>query len=272
MTFKDIKGNDKLVERLKETINGKGVTHAYIFEGDTQTDKLMFAKSFVKAILCETNKGSGCQVCGSCLKIEHENHEDVFYAQVTEKGNTKDEAISQLQVSLSKKPCAGDRNIAIIKDADSMTLKAQNRLLKTLEEPHPGTVIILLSNNIQNLTQTILSRCVIFRINGQDLTGEAQGIETEKEIVEMLLERAPFYKIKDKISSICKDKEESMRLLDGMERVYRDLLILNQENSRLYKRSDINKIVGYIEEARRDLQLGVNTAYSLKNMLLKIGG
>ena len=55
-----------------------------------------------------------------------------------------------LQERLSKKPYYGDRNIAIIKDADTMTAKAQNRLLKTLEEPHPGTVIILLSKNILN--------------------------------------------------------------------------------------------------------------------------
>ena len=40
----------------------------------------------------------------------------------------------------------------------------------------------------------------------------------------------------------------------------------------LNKKKDIIKIIGYIEEARRDLQLGVNTAYSLKNMILKIGG
>lgn len=272
MTFKDIVGNDKLIERLRESICGKGVTHAYIFEGDTYTDKLSFADAFAKAILCETEKGYGCGKCASCLKIEHGNHEDVFYAEVTDKGNTKDEAISQLQTSLSKKPAAGERNIAIIKDADSMTIKAQNRLLKTLEEPHPGTVIMLLSNNIQNLTQTILSRCVIFRINGENFSLDAQEFELEKEIVVMLLERAPFYKIKGKLGSIGKDREAGMRLLDGMERVYRDLLILNQENSRLYKRSDINKIVGFIEEARRDLQLGVNTAYSLKNMILKIGG
>src|SRR5665648_577120 len=162
--------------------------------------------------------------------------------------------------------------IAIKKDADSMTLKAQNRLLKTLEEPQAGTVIMLLSNNIQNLTQTILSRCVILRINPKNSNGEKQKFEIEEEIVQMLLENEPFYKIKSRMNGTLKDKEASMKFLDGMERVYRDISILNMENSRLYKRSDINKIVSHIEEARRDLQIGVNTAYSLKNMILKIGG
>ncbi len=272
MTFNKIVGNDQLIERLRHAIRGKGVSHAYIFEGDYYTDKLAFANSFVKAILCETDPGTGCESCLSCIKIEHGNHEDVYYAEVTDKGNTKDEAINQLQMRLSNKPYVGERNIAVIKDADSMTLKAQNRLLKTLEEPQPGTVIILLSNNIQNLTQTILSRCIIFRINGQNPDMVRKDTSLEEEIVQMLLKNEPFYKIKSKINSICKDKDSSMKFLDGLEKVYRDLLILNSENSRLYKRSDIYKIVNHIEEARRDLQIGVNTAYSLKNMILKIGG
>lgn len=272
MTFNNIIGNDQLIERLRETICGKGVTHAYVFEGDYYTDKLAFANSFAKAILCGTNKGIGCETCISCIKIEHGNHEDVYYAETTEKGNTKDEAINQLQIRLSNKPYVGERNIAIIKDADSMTLKAQNRLLKTLEEPQPGTVIILLSNNIENLSQTILSRCIVFRINPQITNHEKQNFEFEEQVAQMLLDNEPFYKVKSKINGLLKDKEASMKFLDGLERVYRDLLILNKENSRLYKKSEINKIIGLIEEARRDLQIGVNTAYSLKNMILKIGG
>ena len=272
MTFNNITENDKLIERLHDTICGKGVTHAYIFEGDYYTDKLAFANAFAKAILCETSKGLGCGTCMSCIKIEHGNHEDVYYAEVSEKGNTKDEAINQLQTRLSNKPYVGERNIAIIKDADSMTLKAQNRLLKTLEEPQPGTVIILLSNNIQNLTQTILSRCVVSRINGQKAELNKKEFEFEEEVVQMLLNNEPFYKFKSRINNICKDKEMSLKFLDGMEKIYRDLLILNIENSRFYKRADINKIVCHIEEARRDIQIGVNSTYSLKNMILKIGG
>lgn len=272
MTFDDIIGNEKLIGRLKETIQGKGVSHAYIFEGDYYTDKMEFALAFIKAILCETNPGTGCDICLSCQKLNHGNHEDVFFTEVTDKGNTKDEEIYQLQEKLSKKPVFGDRNIAVIKDADSMTPKAQNRLLKTLEEPNPGAVIILLSNNVQNLTQTILSRCVVFHINNLDLAYNRENLELENEIANLLLVGAPFYKVKAKLSAIGKEKDNAMKFLDGIQRVYRDLLIVDSEAGKLYKKTDISKIVGYIEEARRDLQLGVNPAYSLKNMILKIGG
>ena len=79
------------------------------------------------------------------------NHEDIFY--VRKDGNSiKDENMSALQERLKNKPL-GERNIAIVEDADTMTLRAQNRILKTLEEPPSGTVIILLSENTE-------SRCV----------------------------------------------------------------------------------------------------------------
>ena len=102
MTFEDITGNDLLIQRLSNSINGKGITHAYIFEGDYHTDKLAFAKAFVKAILCVERKGAGCESCVSCRKIEHDNHEDVYMTEVTDKGNTKDEEIYSLQERISK--------------------------------------------------------------------------------------------------------------------------------------------------------------------------
>ena len=60
----------------------------------------------------------------------------------------------------------GGRNIAILEDADTMTVRAQNRFLKTLEEPQPGTVIMLLSENSRMLLPTIRSRCVRVRVGG----------------------------------------------------------------------------------------------------------
>lgn len=276
MNFEHISGNEHLIKRLTETICGKGIGHAYILESDYYTDKFQFAKAFAKAILCEVEHGKGCENCLSCRKIENGNHEDIFVTEVTEKGSTKDEEIYLLQEKLLRKPFFGDRNIAIIKDADTMTVKAQNRLLKTLEEPNPGAVIILLSNNIQNLTQTILSRCVIFRINNFQINGIEDGtfadLDFEKEVVQMLLNQEPYYRIKSKLEKIDKDKDSIMKFLDGIQMIYRDILISSNDKSKLYKKSDIGKIIGYIEEARRDLQIGVSPMYLLKNMILKIGG
>ena len=66
MRLDEIKGNEKLVERLTASIRSGTVSHAYIFEGEAALDKKAFAQAFAKAILCENNPGIGCDTCLSC--------------------------------------------------------------------------------------------------------------------------------------------------------------------------------------------------------------
>lgn len=270
MNFHETEGNERLVERLAASIRSGTVSHAYIFEGEAALDKKVFAQSFAKAALCKEAPGEGCGECLICRKIDHDNYEDLIYIEA-DGGSIKDEVVEMLQQRLRTKP-HGQRNIAIISDADRLTLRAQNRLLKTVEEPPKGTILILLSENMENLTQTVLSRCVKFRLNyfGQesykDMLGKAE------EIADMLLQGQPFYKWKKAIADIIKDSGETEAFLDALEKVYRDLLVNAGEKSRLYKKSRIYENVLCIEEARRRIQRGVSKGYALKNLMIKIGG
>lgn len=270
MNFEQTKGNEKLAGRLAAAIRNGSISHAYIFEGEAVLDKKAFARSFAKAILCEHAKGAGCSTCLPCRKIDHDNYEDLIYVEA-EGSRIKDEAIEKLQERLRTKPY-GPRNIAIISDADTMTIRAQNRLLKTLEEPAGGAIIMLLSENIENLTQTILSRCVKFRLNyfGQESYEGMMGKAAE--VADMLLEGQPFYKRKEAISQIMKDARETSAFLDALEKIYRDLLIEPGEKGRLYKKSQIYENVAAVEEARKQIQRGVAKSYALKDLMIKIGG
>ncbi len=270
MNFQHMEGNEKLAARLTAAIKNGHVSHAYIFEGEAVLDKAAFAACFVKAILCREEPGIGCGRCLSCRKVEHGNHEDLTYVEAD--GNSlKDEMIEKLQERLRIKPY-GERNIAIIKDADTMTIRAQNRLLKTLEEPAPGTVLILLSENMENLTQTILSRCVKFRLNYFGRESYEGMLQTARETADLLLEGAPFYKRKEAVAEIMKDTGKTNAFLDALERVYRDLLVENSHKSRLYKKSQIYRNVDLIEQTRRQIQRGVAKSYALKDLMIKIGG
>ena len=122
MILKDIENNEKIIERLEYITKEEQLSHAYIFEGNRQCDKKLVADCFIKAVLCENSKGTGCSECAACKKIEHGNHEDVMY--VEKSGNSiKDEAIEELQSRLKNKPVSGFRNIAVIQDADTMTIR-----------------------------------------------------------------------------------------------------------------------------------------------------
>ncbi len=270
MNLLEFKGNEKLIQRLTATVQNNTLSHAYIFEGEAALDKTAFAKAFVKAVLCGEKPGIGCECCSTCRKIEHDNYEDLFYVEA-DGASIKDEAIEKLQERLKIKPY-GERNIAIISNADTMTLRAQNRLLKTLEEPAPGTILILLSENIENLTNTILSRCVKFRLNYYGRESYEGMLDKAGEIADMLMRGAPFYKRKEAIADIAKDSEKTMAFLDALERVYRDFLIIPSEEGRLYKKSQIYRNVSLIEETRRQLLRGVSKSYALKDLMIKIGG
>ena len=178
---------------------------------------------------------------------------------------------------MSKKPYWGSRNIAIIENADTMTLRAQNRLLKTLEEPPGGTVIILLSENIENLAQTILSRVIIYRLRSLPSEEGAGMTDQVVRVAEMLLRKRPFYEIVKRLEDYMGDKEKAYGFLDLLETWYRDVtifafnppgetgLLYHQDRleaikvqSTTYKTERIYLAIGCIEEARGQLNRNMN--------------
>lgn len=286
MSLKDIKGNQKVVKRMSRAVMNRSISHAYLLEGDRTIDKLGLAENFVKAILCRESEGDCCDCCPSCTKINHGNHEDVIYL-AAEGSSIKDEAVEELQSRLKKKPYVGDRNIVILQDADTMTLRAQNRLLKTLEEPAAGTVLILLSENMENLAQTILSRCVIFKLNPFETPEYRDVLEGVIRMADMILGGKPFYEISGRLAEYTAEKNAAFEFLDAMESWYRDLAVCEydpqcqmifhadrmeelRKRNRLYQKSSLDRAVAAIEEARNDLNRNLNVNYTLKNMILKL--
>ena len=260
--------NKKLIDRISASILSGRVFHAYIIEGDALSDKEGFAREFCKAIICKEKPGNGCDVCLDCRKMDHDNYEDLYYIE-SDGMSVKDEQIFKLQSELKKKP-NGSRNLAIIKDADTMTVRAQNRLLKTLEEPFAGTVIILLSENRENLLETIRSRCVLYRL--EDIKENTKGQELSELVFEAISDGKKFFELKQILSSKIKSREDAFALLDGLERIYEKLLTWEDPRRKIYTKDEIIKAIELIEAARRDLYTKVNYQYALKNLVLKIGG
>jgi len=288
VAFKDIAGNKPTTDRLRESAADGSVFHAYIFEGAGDDVKRKIAWNFAKAILCGSKDGDACDDCPSCRKADHGNHEDIIYI-TAEGASIKDEVVEWMQGRLKKKPLEGNRNIAIIDKADTMTLRAQNRLLKTLEEPCGGNVIMLLSENAGNLTSTIRSRCILHRIRG-----EAKNLMTDEQAVKYsLMETAsgivsgrPLYELAPRLAEIGKNREEALLILDILEIWFRDMLLVccgsqvgiaNADQgdalareARLHRPADLMIIIKNIEKAKKDLNMNINAGYALKSMLLGI--
>jgi DNA polymerase-3 subunit delta' len=161
MSFKDVLGHSKSIERLKRAIKTDKVFHSYLFWGNEGIGKKHVAFQFAKALNClqrGTEKEDACDRCSSCKKIDHRLHPDVLL--IEPEGQTlKVDQVRQMQRDLAYRPYEGERRVCILAAADRMAPNMSNTLLKTLEEPPLHTVIILLANNPKLLLPTILSRC-----------------------------------------------------------------------------------------------------------------
>ncbi len=166
MPFTDIIAQDHVIDHFKKAMKADHLSHAYIFTGQDGIGKTLFAKEFIKALFCKNEENDSCNSCLNCIRIEKNSHPDVFWTEIEEKAKfIKIENIRNLQRSVRLSPLESDYKIFIIKEADRMNEEASNCLLKTLEEPSPNTIIILITNSIATIKETIRSRCQIIRFH-----------------------------------------------------------------------------------------------------------
>ncbi len=160
-TFKDVVGQEQIVEHLKAAVKMKKVSHAYILQGERSSGKEFIAKVFAMALQCERQGGDPCGQCRSCKQAEGGNHPDIIRVSHEKPNTIGVEDIRKVTGDIAIKPYSSDKKIYIINEAEKMTVQAQNALLKTLEEPPEYAVILLLTTNVEALLPTIQSRCVL---------------------------------------------------------------------------------------------------------------
>jgi hypothetical protein len=197
----------------------------------------------------------------------------------------RDKAVEGLLERLRLKPLVGERTVAVINDGHTMTHRAQNRLLKTLEEPPGNDVILILTTNVEHLLPTVRSRCVLFRLDEESEEGQVcNGLSRDDiySVGAMILEGKNYYAIAGKLKEIVKDRDQSYDFLDSIEMWYRNLLLsalgfqkacrsLVMEGSEpLLTKERAFRDISLIEEARRELDSRINTGYAIKNMILKM--
>ncbi len=277
MTFADIHHNQKLVEQLRKVALGGQIHHGYILEGPLSVDKAQIAKSFAQALLCNNMPGEGCGICDICVKIETENYIDltlvrVSKAETSKVYSVKDGDIEGLIRRLQKKPFEGPRNIGIVESAETITPRAANRLLKTLEEPPIGTVIMLLCENINVLPRTIVSRCVLGRVQEHEGGYSGEIVEQARELVYLLLEKAPFYKTKKMIEKLSQEKDQMILYLECLESIYGNLMRGKGEKCELFRKDYVFNAINAIETAKNDIKNNIGVRYAMMNLILRIGG
>lgn len=205
MYFKDIIGQEHVIQYLIKSVKDFRVSHALLFTGGTGNGKLPLAIAFAGYIFCQ-NRGEAdrCGHCKSCKEMDANSHPDLHYSFPFVKTDSKKtcrpymrefvETISkdpylslrdwEIQIAsdnkksiitadesneiikdLSLKSFAGGYKVLIIWHADKLGTAAQNKLLKTLEEPEAKTLIILITESPEELLPTINSRTQLVKFN-----------------------------------------------------------------------------------------------------------
>lgn len=159
--FNKIVGQKSLVSHLQQAIASKQVSHAYIIEGEAGMGKKLIASTFAKTLQCVEGGKVSCDTCESCVSFEGGNHPDIHFVTASKKsGYGVDDIREQVNGTMFVRPYNSPYKIYIIDQADTLTVQAQNALLKTIEEPPVYGIVIFLVENSRHLLETILSRCV----------------------------------------------------------------------------------------------------------------
>lgn len=159
---------------FRHAVRQNRLAHAYLFVGPAGVGKRLFAVELAKALLCENNAAGQLDACGeceACKLVAADTHPDFFLRHKPwidpEKGTEKNE----IPVALMRQWCADFAlksarrrgKITVLDDADDLNEESANCFLKTLEEPSPGSVFILICTSLDGQLPTIRSRCQVIR-------------------------------------------------------------------------------------------------------------
>lgn len=169
MSFADFPDQQQPVQLLQRSLARGRLGHAYLFSG-TRLDLLEgIARTLAKTLNCERRAATAdpalapdsCDHCRNCRRIESGNYPDVHWVRPESKSRVI--TIDQMRALIHEvqlKPTEAACKVGVIVAADRLNVQAANAFLKTLEEPPPNSVLVLLSTEPQRLLETILSRCL----------------------------------------------------------------------------------------------------------------
>lgn len=207
VSFEDVKGQDPIVQTLKNQITSERIGHAYLFCGTRGTGKTSIAKIYARAVNCEHPvNGSPCNECASCKSILAGTSMNVV--EIDAASNNGVENIRDIREQVQYPPTEGKYRVYIIDEVHMLSIGAFNALLKTLEEPPSYVIFILATTEVHKIPITILSRCQRYdfkRISLETIAGrlrqltEAEHIETEDKAL-MYIAKAADGSLRDALS------------------------------------------------------------------------
>jgi DNA polymerase-3 subunit delta' len=174
MALRDFPKQEQGVQVLQRSLERGRLAHGYLFTGHSVSELEALAAALAKTLNCRNPKRAAngaaidsCDGCLSCRKIDHANHPDIRWIRPESKMRIiAIDQIRELIQEIQLKPGEAEYKVSVIVEADRLKTEAANAFLKTLEEPPPKSILILLTTDLERILETILSRCLRLTFGG----------------------------------------------------------------------------------------------------------
>jgi DNA polymerase-3 subunit delta' len=161
MRLADVLGHVQPRALLLRAVVARSVPQSLLFDGPDGVGKRTTSLALASAINCPNPAidGDACGACSSCRRIARAQHPDIVSLVANDKGTITVDMAREVIGQASYRPFEARRRVVIVDEADRLQPSAQNALLKTLEEPPPSSMFVLVSARPDSLLETVRSRC-----------------------------------------------------------------------------------------------------------------
>ncbi len=171
MLLRDIIGHRRLTTLLARAIERESLPPTLLFAGPAGIGKWAVARAAAQAVNClEPVRNpdqhlaiDACGKCRACDRVARGVHVDVIAMAPDDRASIKIDVVRDVLSKTGFRPFEGKRRLVLIREADTLETQSQNSLLKSLEEPPPGTIFILTTAVPGALLPTVRSRCMRLR-------------------------------------------------------------------------------------------------------------
>jgi DNA polymerase III subunit delta' len=177
MSFAQFPEQGDSIQLLQRSLARGRLGHAYLFCGHRMEQLQTLARTLAKTLNCLTPQGGldpahppdCCDQCRNCRTTDEEAHPDVTWIRPESKSRSiRVDQVRELIRTMNLKPTQAGCKVGIIVGADRMRVEAANAFLKTLEEPPPKSILILLTSDPADVLETIQSRCLRLNLAGDE--------------------------------------------------------------------------------------------------------
>lgn len=195
LSFNPALGHEELHHRFAASLESGRLHHGWLLHGMKGIGKATEAMAMTALYLCKQPKdGVACGECHGCAMLRADAHPDFCRVELLEKKRDINvEQVRNLLDFLSLSGMESDRRVVLIDGAELMNTQAANALLKGLEEPSPGSLLLIICHDLMRLPATIRSRCMLGHcapLNDEKMQSVLSGMEFSGEALALAIEIA----------------------------------------------------------------------------------